>query len=88
MYIVYDQKAAYNLIGGGDHTLNHYGAYYLALWEAIKFATQVSQSFDFEGSMHSNIEPVLRLLGAEALYGNHKRKLLARISLFRAFRNA
>jgi hypothetical protein len=63
VYIVYDQKAAYYLIGGGDPSLNKYGAHFLALWEAVKFASQVSPSFDFEGSMHSNIESVFRGFG-------------------------
>lgn len=63
VYIVYDQKTAYYLIGGGDPSLNYHGAHFLALWEAIKFASQVSLSFDFEGSMHRNIEPVFRGFG-------------------------
>jgi lipid II:glycine glycyltransferase (peptidoglycan interpeptide bridge formation enzyme) len=63
-YIVYDEKAAYYLMGGGDPGLNKSGAHYLALWEAVKFASQVSKSFDFEGSMHSGIEPVFRGFGA------------------------
>jgi glycosyltransferase involved in cell wall biosynthesis len=89
VYIVYDQKAAYYLIGGGDPTLNNYGAHFLALWEAIKFASQVSQSFDFEGSMHSNIEPVFRGFGGvqkpymEITRGNYLIE-----SAFNAFRNA
>ena len=89
VYIVYDHKAVYNLIGGGDHTLNKYGAYYLALWEAIQFASQVSQSFDFEGSMHSNIEPVFRGFGGvqkpymEITWGNFLIE-----PAFNAFRNA
>ncbi len=63
VYIVYDKKAAYYLFGGGDPTLNNHGAHFLALWEAIKFASKVSLSFDFEGSMHRNIEPVFRGFG-------------------------
>lgn len=63
VYIIYDSKTAYYLIGGGDPSLNKYGAHFLALWEAIKFASKVSQSFDFEGSIHKNIEPVFRGFG-------------------------
>jgi hypothetical protein len=63
IYIVYDQKTAYYLFGGGDPSLNYQGAHFLVLWEAIKFAGQVSLSFDFEGSMHRNIEPVFRSFG-------------------------
>jgi lipid II:glycine glycyltransferase (peptidoglycan interpeptide bridge formation enzyme) len=62
-YIVYDRKAAYYLLGGGDPAINQYGGHFLTLWEAIKFASGVSQTFDFEGSMHRNIEPVFRGFG-------------------------
>lgn len=64
VYIVYDQKTAYYLIGGADPAFNTNGAHFLALWEAIQFAGQVSHSFDFEGSMYENIEPVFRGYGA------------------------
>lgn len=63
VYLVYDNKTAYYLLGGGDPNLRKSGAQYLALWEAIQFASTVSQSFDFEGSMHSNIESVFRGFG-------------------------
>lgn len=63
VYIIYDRKSAYYLIGGGDPSINNCGAQFLALWEAIKFAATVSGSFDFEGSMHKNIESVFRGYG-------------------------
>ena len=69
--------------------LNHYGGHYLAIWEAMIFASQVSQSFDFEGSMHSSIESVFRGFGGvqkpymEITKGNHLME-----SAFNAFRNA
>ena len=62
-YIVYDQKSAYYLIGGGNPDLRNSQGQSLVLWEAIKFASTVSESFDFEGSMHSNIEPFFRGFG-------------------------
>lgn len=60
VYVVYDQKAAYNLIAGGDPDLRSSHGHSLVLWEAIKFASTVSKSFDFEGSMHNHIEPFFR----------------------------
>lgn len=63
VYIVYDTKAAYYLLGGGNPALRHSNGHALVLWEAIKFASTVSASFDFEGSMHSNIEPFFRGFG-------------------------
>lgn len=89
VYIVYDQKAAYYLIGGGDPALNQSGAHFLALWEAIKFASRESQSFDFEGSMHSNIEPVFRGFGGvQKPYMEITRGNCMIESAFSAFRNA
>lgn len=88
-YIIYDKKCAYYLIGGADPSINHYGAQFLILWEAIKFAGTVSGSFDFEGSMHKNIEPVFRGYGGiqksymEITKGNVLIK-----SAFELFRNA
>ncbi len=55
--IVWDSQSAYYLMGGGDPTLRNSGATSLCMWEAIKFASTITQRFDFEGSM---IEPVER----------------------------
>lgn len=63
VYLVYDHKTAYYLFGGADPELRGSNAHYLVLWEAVKFAAQVSRSFDFEGSMHPNIEHVFRGFG-------------------------
>lgn len=63
VYLVYDHKSAYYLLGGGDPNLRNSNAQALLLWEAVKFAGTVSKSFDFEGSMHRNIEPIFRGFG-------------------------
>ena len=60
-YFVYDEKCCYFLIGGADPELHTSGASSLLMWEGIKFASTVSKSFDFEGSM---IEPVERFFRA------------------------
>lgn len=89
VYMVYDKKAAYYLMGGADPSFNHCGAHFLALWEAIQYASKVSLSFDFEGSMHSSIEPVFRGFGGiqkpymEITGGNRLFE-----SAFAVFRNA
>lgn len=89
VYIVYNQKAAYYLIGGADPALNTCGAHFLALWEAIKFAGQVSHSFDFEGSMYENIESVFRGFGAvQKPYMEITRGNCLIESAFTTFRNA
>jgi lipid II:glycine glycyltransferase (peptidoglycan interpeptide bridge formation enzyme) len=88
VYIVYNQKAAYYLIGGADPAINTCGAHFLALWEAIKFAGQVSYSFDFEGSMYENIESVFRGFGAvQKPYMEITRGNFIMESAFTAYRN-
>jgi lipid II:glycine glycyltransferase (peptidoglycan interpeptide bridge formation enzyme) len=89
VYIVYNQKAAYYLMGGADPALNTCGAHFLTLWEAIKFAGQVSHSFDFEGSMYENIESVFRGFGAvQKPYMEITRGNCLIVSAFATFRNA
>jgi len=63
-YIVWDERSAYYLMGGGDPELRISGAASLVLWEAIQFASQVSRHFDFEGSMIGPIEHFFRAFGA------------------------
>ncbi len=65
IYLVWDQNSAYYLMGGGDPELRKSGATSLCLWEAIKFASTVTKSFDFEGSMIEPIERFFRAFGAE-----------------------
>ena len=62
-YFVYDEKCCYFLIGGGDPELRTSGASSLLMWEGIKFASTVSKSFDFEGSMIEPIERFFRAFG-------------------------
>jgi lipid II:glycine glycyltransferase (peptidoglycan interpeptide bridge formation enzyme) len=64
LYLVWDERAAYYLLGGGDPKLRNSGAHSLLMWEAIKFASTVSKSFDFEGSMVEPIERFFRAFGA------------------------
>jgi len=67
VYIVYDKRRAYYLIGGHDPDRSHYGATALALWEAIKFAKNTLEliEFDFEGSMIPQIERFFRGFGGK-----------------------
>ncbi|WML88574.1 GNAT family N-acetyltransferase [Thiothrix subterranea] len=64
LYIVWDENSAYYLMGGGDPELRTSGATSLAMWEAIKFASTVTKSFDFEGSMLESVERFFRGFGA------------------------
>lgn len=62
-FIVWDKHCAYYLIGGGDPEFRNSGAATLCIWEAIKFSSTVTNSFDFEGSMVENIERYFRGFG-------------------------
>ena len=65
LYIVWDERSAYYLMGGGDPDLRNSGATSLLMWEAIKFASTVTRRFDFEGSMIEPIERYFRAFGGE-----------------------
>lgn len=64
VYLVWDDDTCYYLMGGGDPRLRSSGATSLCMWEAIKFASTVSKSFDFEGSMMEQVERFFRSFGA------------------------
>jgi hypothetical protein len=61
VYLVWDERSAYYLMGGSDPHYRNSGAQSLLMWEAIQFAATVTERFDFEGSM---IEPVERFFRA------------------------
>jgi hypothetical protein len=64
VYLVWDERAAYYLMGGSDPVLRTSGAASLCMWEAIRFSSGVSRTFDFEGSMLEPVERFFRAFGA------------------------
>jgi lipid II:glycine glycyltransferase (peptidoglycan interpeptide bridge formation enzyme) len=62
-YFVFDKNVFYYLISGSDKKFRSSGAQTLILWEAIKYASTVSRTFDFEGSMIEGIEKFFRQFG-------------------------
>ena len=64
VYLVWDKNSAYYLMGGGNPELRNSGATSLCMWEAIKFASTVTEAFDFEGSMLEPVERFFRSFGA------------------------
>jgi hypothetical protein len=62
-YVVWDERAAYYLVGGGDPELRTSGAASLLMWEAIMRARRVTDVFDFEGSMLKPVERFFRAFG-------------------------
>lgn len=64
LYMVWDQQSAYHLISGADPQLRTSGATSLLMWEAMGFASTVTRTFDFEGSMIQPIERFFSSFGA------------------------
>lgn len=64
VYLIWDDDSAYYLMGGSDPELRNSGATSLCMWEAIQFASTVTKSFDFEGSMLEPVERFFRNFGA------------------------
>ncbi|MBI1730857.1 GNAT family N-acetyltransferase [Candidatus Acetothermia bacterium] len=65
VYIVWDHRRAYYLLGGYDPAIAHSGASALAIWKAIRFVSEELRlsEFDFEGSMMPAIELFFRKFG-------------------------
>jgi hypothetical protein len=63
LYVVWDDQTLYALINARDPELQTFGSNTLLYWEAIKLAAEVSQLFDFEGSMLEPIEHFFRGFG-------------------------
>jgi Acetyltransferase (GNAT) domain len=63
LYLVWDERASYALLNGRDDALAGNGTNALLFWEAIRFASEVTEVFDFEGSMIESIEHFLRAFG-------------------------
>ncbi len=83
---VYDERAMYNLLQGGDPSLRSSGANALAMWESIKFASQVTAAYDFEGSMIEPIEEFFRGFGAVQAQYFEISRITSRQLQFRIYR--
>jgi hypothetical protein len=66
VYLVWDRRRAYYLLGGYDEKRAHGGAHALAMWRAIEFAAHRGvQQFDFEGSQIPQVEKYFRKFGGK-----------------------
>jgi hypothetical protein len=65
VYVVFDDRSAYYLVGGADPELRTSGAMSLLLWNAVLDAAKTSATFNFEGSVIPGIERFLRAFGGE-----------------------
>lgn len=64
MFVVWDAQAGYYLISAIDPRYRSTGASILMVWEAIKFLSNKTQSFDFEGSMIEGVAKANQEFGA------------------------
>lgn len=64
LFLVWDRHSAYYLMGGAADRFRTSGAQSLLMWEAIKFASDKTNTFDFEGSMLEPVERFFRGFGA------------------------
>lgn len=66
VYIIWDNKRSYYVMGGYNHKNAHHGASSLAIWNAIEYTKNSLglNEFDFEGTSLSTIEPFFRQFGA------------------------
>ncbi|HEX3868444.1 MAG TPA: GNAT family N-acetyltransferase [Gemmatimonadaceae bacterium] len=87
-YIVWDDRAAYYLLGGGDPELRRSGAQAFVLWEAIRFAQTVTKCFDFEGSVMRPIEQFFRGFGGRLTPYAIVTRMSARMRLMYGARDA
>ena len=67
VYIVWDNKSSYYLSGGSPDQYRTTGVMSFLLWEAIKFSSEVTKQFNFEGSMIKPIERFFRAFGAKQI---------------------
>jgi hypothetical protein len=63
LYLVWDARTLYPIINARDAEVQAFGANALLYWEAIRFASTVSRTFDFEGSMLEPVEHFVRGFG-------------------------
>lgn len=87
IYLVWDERCAYYLMGGGNAELRSSGATSLLMWEGIRFAATVTRAFDFEGSMGENLERFVRSFGGRQKAYLNVRRMSRRMRLLSAARD-
>ena len=74
MYLVWDERFVYLLMGGANPKKSSLACYTSLIWEAVELAAGQGKTFDFEGSMAQNIENSFSQFGTEQIsYFNIKK---------------
>ena len=85
IFLIWNKYCSYYLLGAGDQNLRNSGATSLTIWEGIKYVSQFTDIFDFEGSMNPSIESFFRGFGAyQVPYHFVKRTNSKILSLFKS----
>ncbi len=64
IFFIWDENSAYDLISTIDPDFKNSGSASLLVFEAIKYVSNLTQKFDFEGSMIEGVENSFRQFGA------------------------
>ena len=62
-YLVYDRETTNGLMSGADPAFRSSNAGSLLMWEALRFASKESRSFNFSGGSLAGIEPFISSFG-------------------------
>lgn len=65
LFLVWDDKSVYHLLGGSVPEFQNLETYNALTWEAIKFAGELHLKYDFEGSVIKRISKSFREFGGE-----------------------
>lgn len=75
LFIVWDEKSVYHLLGGSIPEFQNLETYNALSWEAIQFAGKVGKKYDFEGSVIKRLSKSFRQFGGEPKYYYRIRKV-------------
>lgn len=64
VFVVWQRSSAYYIAGGSNPSLRDSGAHSLTIWKSIKYVSNFTDVFDFEGSMLPGVERFFRDFGA------------------------
>jgi lipid II:glycine glycyltransferase (peptidoglycan interpeptide bridge formation enzyme) len=85
LFVIWDEKSAYDLISTIDPEYRNSGSASLLILEMIKYLSNKTEKFDFEGSMIENVERSFRKFGATQKPYHNISKTNSKLLKLRAF---
>lgn len=67
LFLVWDEKSVYHLLGGSMPEYQHLQTYNMLTWEGIKTASRMGLKYDFEGSVIKRISKSMRQFGGKPM---------------------